>query len=166
MTFDLNAAIEAAMESGSSGPHGIADKVFPAIPASEVPALAQRLLSAYVRDYLQSRRAANPVLGGIRPAPHDPAVSHRPSAKLAKRRSEWASWMRDQVHVGHGKWRQLGQCTRDDLLFAANERDTMAASNAAKADTFRDLAAKLEAHKVTTVAALPPTVLDQVRAAA
>lgn len=166
MTFDLNEAIETALGSELNSPHEIADKVFPAIPANEIPTLARRLLSGYVREYLQARRASNPVLGGARETPDGASTTApRPSAKLAARRAGWPGWMLDRVHIGHGTWRRLGECTRDDLLFAAGERDTMAASNSAKAERFRTLAAKLEAHGAATVSALPPGILDAAPAA-
>lgn len=164
MTFDLNAAIESAvMDSSSHGPHEIAEKVFPSIPASELPALAERLLASYVREYLHDRRAANPLLSGTR-ATAAPAMRQapQPSAKLAQRRTYMRAWLRDQIHIGNSKWRPVGECGRDELLYAAQERMTHAERNAAKAALFTALAELLAAHNVATVAKLPPAVLDEI----
>ncbi|SDU42372.1 hypothetical protein [Jiangella alkaliphila] len=55
-------------------------------------------------------------------------------------------------------WKRLRDCTRDDLLFAASRRRSMAAANVAVAERLEQLAALVPADGV--VASIDPEVLD------
>jgi hypothetical protein len=83
--------------------------------------------------------------------------SRRESPHVAEIRA-WRSQLRQIVHVGSGS-KFLGDCTRDDLIFAAEERRELAARNNAKARQLEIFVALLNEHGAKTVGELPDTVL-------
>lgn len=132
--------------------------------AARVPAKSLRDALAESLPHLlatvnQQRRMNNPVLAGETPAPVR-------SAKVAGIAAMHAAALRDLIHVGAGVNKQLGDCTYEDLMFAAEERREHARRNAAKAAQFETLADRLRANGVDRVADLPAADLADLRAAA
>lgn len=142
-----------------ASPEEVAAAVARGVPAKRVRAVLVEALTAYVRTTMQQRRAHNPIL-----ADEQRTQSAR-SSKVAAIRDSWASALRDRVHVSDG-WKLLGECTFEDLMFAAAERREHAARNLAKADQFEALASRLESAGVETVADLPESALDVLESAA
>jgi len=87
----------------------------------------------------------------------NPSAAPR-SAKLSQRRDWWAEMLVSRIHVG-GSWVTLGECGKEQLSFAANERRADAAREVGKAETFDLLIRLLRKHKVTTVADLPASAI-------
>lgn len=67
-------------------------------------------------------------------------------------------FLADQLHVADG-YRRMAKCTFDDLMFAASERRTQAASTMATADGYERLANALHDYDAKTVEALPAAVV-------
>lgn len=134
--------------------------------------LAARIPSKHLRDALaeslphllatinQQRRMNNPILAD---ASAPPPVR---SAKVAGIAAMHDAALRDLVHVGQGQNKQLGDCTYEDLMFAAEERREKARQNAAKAAEYEALAERVQSAGVARVADLPPADLANLGAAA
>lgn len=151
--YNLRAAVDQIIDdSGLTDPREIARKVAENVPArSRIDVLAETLID-YVRIRQNGRRRLNPVIG--------PASAR--SAKVAAYREygeRWRRHLRDVVHVGNAVHVSLGQCTYDDLMYAARERQGLAAANAAAAARYEALAALLKQHDAKHVADLPASVL-------
>lgn len=80
------------------------------------------------------------------------------SAKLSQRRDWWAEMLVSRIHVG-GSWVTLGECGKEQLAYAANERRADAAREVGRAETLDVLIRLLRKHRVTTVAALPASAI-------
>lgn len=61
-------------------------------------------------------------------------------SKAARSRDAYADWLASMLHVGKGVWKPLRDCTRADLLFAAEERGALARRNASQAEMYSSLA--------------------------
>lgn len=85
------------------------------------------------------------------------------SRKVAGIRETWRRMLRDQIAVGPSSsdWKFLGQCTCEDLAYAAQVREDNARRNAERAAWLRNLAELLATHGVTTVEELPESVLSE-----
>jgi hypothetical protein len=150
--FDLRTAVIEVLDTTSlTEPAAIAGKVAENVPSRQLRAVLTEALVTYVAVVNQQRRMNNGILGGAR----------RParSAKVAAIGDWHAKALRDRVHVdGHHKL--LGDCTYEDLMFAAGERRKLAHQNATKADQYQALAEKLREHDVKRVANLPLSAWD------
>lgn len=148
--FNLRAAVDRVIdESSLIDPREIARKVAESVPArARVDALAEALTD-YVRIRQNGRRRLNPVIG--------PASARSP--KVAAIRDDWRRYLQDSVHVGDAVHLPLGQCTYADLMYAATERQTLAARNLAAAQRYDALAELLKQHDAERVADLPADVL-------
>jgi hypothetical protein len=161
--FSLTELIESVQ--GHAGPDAadIAAKVEPLIPESERHAVFLMLLTRYI--VASKPRLTQVIAHPTRPAREfasSVATAPRPvrSAKVAAYR-EHAKFLRLNVKVGRGERKWMEECTHADLIAAAEIRRGQAAATNAAAEQFEALAALVKRHKVTTVGALPPAVLDK-----
>lgn len=127
------------------------------IPSKDLRSVLAEALPDLLSTVNQQRRMSNPIIAGSTPAR---------SAKVAGIAAMHAAALRALVHVGGGTNKHLGDCTYEDLMFAARERREHARRNAAKADKYEELASKLQSLRLTTVAELAPTDLSGLEAAA
>lgn len=118
------------------------------VPAKQLRDALAQALPHLLATVNQQRRMNNPVLAGTAAAPVR-------SAKVAGIAAMHAAALRVLVHVGDGHNKQLGDCTYEDLMFAAEERREHARKNLAKADQFEALAERMHAAGVARVADLP-----------
>lgn len=77
------------------------------------------------------------------------------SAKLADRVSWWQRMLREQVSVGGGVWKLLGDCTIDDLFYCISERRDQIAAIECQIVKYETIAAAMREHGVDTVGQLP-----------
>lgn len=150
-TFDLRAAVRHVLDTTDlADPRDIATKVAENVPANQRIYALTTALDPYVREAIQRRRNSNPIIGSASP--------RTGSSKVAAIQA-YARALRDQVHVGAGAWKPLGDCTYDDLMFAAEERREHARQNAAAAERYQTLADLVRDEGAARVADLPVEVL-------
>lgn len=130
------------------------------IPAKRLRDALAESLPLLLQTLNQQRRMDNPVLAG------NASATPGRSAKVAGIAAMHAAALRVLVHVGQGANKQLGDCTYEDLMFAAEERREHARRNAAKADQFEALAGRLRVNGVGRVADLPAADLAELEVAA
>lgn len=147
-----------------SSPADIADEVLRRIPAKDSEAALAQTMRAFVRQVVSEQRM--PVRLSHVEAQHDADGNPRPiqsvlipSAKQAAIRDAWKRDARLYKVQGVDGWKSLLECTRDDLLHAADARQEQGERNLAKAKQFRELEKTLRDHGVTTVGELPEDVL-------
>lgn len=158
--FDLHALVRSVTEtSGLLGPREIAAKVAENVPRAKLRDALAAALVPFVREDLTRLRATAPI--GPRPS----APSNRNSARSPKVRAVREAWRKvlaGQVHVGHGQWQVLADCSYDNVVFLANERHEVARRTAASGDRFERLASAMKKHKVSRVSELPESVLAEI----
>jgi hypothetical protein len=153
--------------SNEDHPALLAVEVFAKIPARDRAEALKQALREYVAVEITRAR--------VTPGGHSLLDHHARSAaegdapaqnirrsRAALSREGWRAALRDRIHAAAGTWRRLADCGENELLFAADELDTMAARNAAKAETYRTLAKYVAEEGVTSVAELPDTLLAEV----
>ena len=133
--------------SDLSDPREIAEAVAAATPEDAMRAHYATSLIGEVRRVLGAQRN-NAMTNALHPT----------SAKLAQRRDWWAEMLASRIHVG-GSWLTLGECGREQLAYAANERRADAARELQRAESFDLLISLLRRHKVATVAELPASAI-------
>lgn len=138
----------------------MAAEVAGVVPSRQLRAALAEALVGYIANVNQNRRNANPVLNGNGQQKQNRSVKVAGIAAMHRR------MLRDLVHVGNSANKRLGDCTYEDLMFAAGERREIARLTAAKADRYEWLAKQLHAHSVDRVADLPPEVLADMEAVA
>jgi len=153
--FSLTELIESVEDVGPDA-HDMAAKAWPLIPESERDTIGTMLLARWIATM-------KPRISTVTLAPA-PAASGK-SAKVAAIRANHARFLRLRVNVARNEDKWMGDCTYDDLCYAAENRRQKAAETLAAAEQFESLAALVKRHKVTTVGALPPAVLDKFLAA-
>ena|ERR1051326_1552073 len=153
--YDLRTAVFDVLDTSDlTDFQAIAAKVAENVPARQLRAALGECLVSYVRMTCSQRRMANPVLHTARSAR---------SPKVAAIRDAHAKWLRELISVEGGQ-KFLGECTYEDLMFAAEKRRKHAAVTVAQAQRFEEIAALLHEHQVETVAELPPSALMEVAA--
>jgi hypothetical protein len=153
-SFDLTAEVSAVLDGTDlTDPREIAAVVAQHVPAQDLVAALTAALDPFVREMVQRRRQRNPIVGA--------RVTGR-SAKVTAIRGWWREAMRDRVNVGPrvADWKQLGDCTYDDLLYAARVRWEKAQVIAAAGDRYAELAKLLNRFSTSTVKALPPEAVQ------
>lgn len=160
--FDLKAITEKvlAQSTGVRQTHDLADQVLAAIPDDGLRAALRETLPMYLRNRmalarnLSSTVTDNPYLD-TKPRKAGQRNSGRSSAMRAIR--EW--WLdKVEVHVAGGGYLKIGECTFDDLMFAAEERRTIALNMVNGAERFETVAKALKDAGVNTVQELPAKV--------
>lgn len=166
--FNLKQAVSDALDSSSlASPDEIAHKVAEGIGPREVRSALLQALPNYVSRVIQQRRSVNVILDPSQ-ATEERETARKQSArsfKVGAIRSAWQRALMDRVHV-HDGYKLFGECTYEDLVFAAEERRDHARRNAAKAEQYSAVAAKLQAFGVATVAELPEGDSDVLAVAA
>lgn len=187
--FNLRRLVREVMATSTmSDPGDLAVEVSRRIDPDDCRAALDQALRQYVREEITRMRMRHvPVAEPYRPSPTlapvipparstmtlteaQPAVA-RPvklpapvlpvrSAKVAGIRDWWTRELRNPIHVGGKQWVRLGDCTFDDLMFAAAERRDLAERNAARAESFGKLAEAVKAAGVGRVRDLPTDVLS------
>lgn len=152
----MAARVRSFQEStGSADPREIASKILTDLEDHELRAVLEVVLPEYVRQVMKTGR-------------NQAASSPPASSKVSAVRDWYERLMGQPVDVsgGHGQWKSLRECTRDELLAVAQYRRETAARNLATAEKYESLAKLLPARK--TVGQLPTDVVASVfgRAAA
>jgi hypothetical protein len=153
--FDLRALIrEVCDNSTMTDPATIAKEVGRRIGRNQQRDALEQALPVVVQHVISRRQ---PIA-----VPEQRAPTSNRSRKVASIRETWRRMLRDRIAVGPelGDWKFLGDCTADDLAYAAAIREEHARRNAARAQQLRDLADRLAEHGVTTVSDLPEPVLS------
>lgn len=146
-------------------PRDLAAEAFQRIPADQHAAALRQCLTDVVREEIRlSRNHTPPTVMAERPGPRGNVARQRPaarSAKVAGIRAMWQEKLRERIHTGPAStdWRLLGDCTFEELMFAAGERRTIALRNEAKAAEYAELAEAVRAAGVVRVRDLPAEVL-------
>lgn len=155
--FDLRALIrEVCDTSAMTDPATIAKEVRRRIGRNQQGDALDQALPLVVQHVISRRQPiAVPEQRSVAP------TSNR-SRKVMSIRENWRRMLRDRIAVGPdtSDWKFLGDCTADDLAYAAVIREEHARRNAARARQLRDLAGQLAEHGVTTVSELPEPVLS------
>lgn len=128
------------------------------IPSKDLRSALATALPDLLSTVNQQRRMSNPIISGTSGPVRSP--------KVAGIAAMHAAALRALVHVGGGANKHLGDCTYEDLMFAAAERREQARRNAAKADQYEALANRLRASGFTRVADLPAADVAELGAAA
>lgn len=161
MSFDLRGLIRDVLTtSDSPDPGVIAAEVNERTPAKYLREAYRQTLRDFVRVMAHAHPTSPPTRSETTPKEASSAGSRTTlSTKVASIR-EYA--LRQRYHV-EGKWMFLGDMTRDDLLFAANERYRLAHANHEAAEGLSRIAEALSLHEVNRVRDLPPDVFDTLR---
>ena len=154
--FDLRKLIiEVAEQSDTANPNALAAEVLSTVPREQrMEALSQALPFAVREIVVRQRTPTNELGSGYR------GRMPQPSRKVTNIRNNWQKILHERHKVGpNGTWKLLGDCTADELDWAAELRDRMALQNALKAEQFRKFAKLLRENQVATLRELPETVL-------
>lgn len=155
MTFDLRALVRQMLRTSEQpNPDWLVEAVLARVTEADREEALRQALPSIIREAAARERMANP----ITPSAAMPTKA-RGSWKVQAIREEWQRALRNRIHVGPGDYKFLGDCTYDDLLFAASERMAIADKNAAIARSYNALAALLTEHDAKTVRDLPAEVL-------
>lgn len=170
-TFSLAALIrEVVRTSTFADPVMLAKEVDRRIKKSDRDEALAQALPGLVRETLSlSRRATS-----FASAPPSEEATTAPVVQIPEQRRPNRSWKRQgiseywrRVLVDHrlsvgsdvAAWKVLGDCTSENLFYAADTRDEHARRNAEKASQYRRLAELLIEHGAATVKDLPESVL-------
>lgn len=149
--FNLRATVRDTIASTDEADPGvIAGMVTAKIKAADRDAALTQAMRLFVRQIISETRTGN------RPTNILP-ISQRSgrSTKVAAIRDGWQRRLRDRVHGADGAWKMLGDCTYDDLMSAASERQELADRNQAWAREYRAMAEAVADAGVETFRDLP-----------
>ncbi len=149
--FNLNELIKSVEDAGPNAAD-MAAKAWPMIPESLRDSVGEMLLGRYIANM-------KPRLSKVAPLPTTKPVR---SAKVRAYQIH-AKFLRTSVNVGPGVDKWLGQCTYEDLCYAAENRRRHAAETIAAAEEFEALAALLKQQKVSEVGKLSDAALTEFR---
>ena len=136
-------------ESDVADPGRIAEMVMVRIAPDDHATALSQALRLFVRQVISETRTGNA------PTNVTPILSRGRSWKATGIRDGWQRRLNDRIHVGDSDWKLLGDCTYDDLIAAASERQQLADRNAAWARTYRAFAAALRDTGAATFRELP-----------
>lgn len=184
--FNLRKLVREVLDTSTmADPHDIADEVLRRIDDEDLrPALRQCLTDVVREQIRQSRNAfqppaPNPVpppppvspVRAVPPVPQvmqelpggAPAMKPKParSAKVAAIREHHQRWLRERLYASSDprKWKFLGDCGFDDLMFAAGQRREDARRTSAVAQELERLAELVRQYGVARVRDLPEHIL-------
>lgn len=151
-TFNLREFVREVAESVSDpSPHAVAEAVLDKIADGDLRAALGQVLPDTCRRWLAPRM-------------HGSETSIESAAPNKSRKSAVAAWvmglearLQSRVNVGTAKapqWKFLGDCGRDDLIYAAGIRRRLADENASAAAFYEAIAEELARHRQATVRAL------------
>ena len=153
-------------------PHEIAQAILKRVPESQHVEVLHLLMVDYVRHYLGAQRTSAKLpplsaLPKVITSHHAGGVkSKSTSPKVTAIREGWQRHLRERISIGNGAYRLLEQCTYDDLMHAAKQREKIADANKAWARRFHAYAALLTEFDVKTFGELPAEVHMKVLGAA
>ncbi len=148
--FNLRALVRECVRSSITADPGlIATIVFSQIADEDHAEALDQALREIVREVIREERMRTQITS--------PQVGA--SAKVQGIRDHWQRALRDQIYVAEGEWKFLGDCTQDDLMFAAEQRREQASRLRAKAAQYDVLRGLLDEHGVKQVRDLPADVL-------
>ena len=153
--FNLRHAIRDYLAgSDEMDPNRIADAVMKQIPRSAYGRVIRELLRGAVVDEMgeQRRRAMS-----SKPSPVTPGRSRFHGWK-ARQGDQWLKALRAPVKVGDSAFKALGECTADDLDYAARHRYDLASANRVQARKFEAYRDAVVENGVTTFGELPAEV--------
>lgn len=179
--FNLRKLIREVLNTSTMpDPHDVAREVLRRIHDDDLRTALGQCLSDVVREQIRAGRNGD---GGMPPLPSTPRLPVAPtpavrlvkpettatvqpppaqrSAKVAAYRALGQQWLRERMYVSSDprEWKFMGDCTFDDLMFAAAQRRDQAARTVAVADRCERVARLLQAHGVKLVKELPADVL-------
>lgn len=165
MPFNLRAAVIEVMETSSlTENREIAEKVIENLARADIrPALAEALpayigrIQSELRSALNIQRVDAQYDRDGNPRPIQQVFI--PSSKQAAIRDHWRAVARQHIIATPDGRKSILDCTRDDLLYAASQREQLAKANAIKAKGYKAAAATLAEHGVEVVSDLPDDVL-------
>jgi hypothetical protein len=165
VTFDLRKTVNDFLDATDlTDFREMAAALTKSLPARELRPALTEALAGYIANANHHRRSHNVILcADAAPRTAQPVTR---SPKVAAIAAWHQRALRDLVHVGKGDNKPLGDCTYDDLMFAATERREIARLTTVKADRYEWLAKQLHAHNVDRVADLPSDVLTDMEAVA
>jgi len=148
--FDLRAVVRDKLASTDEADPGvIARQVIAAIPKSQYGAALTQVMRLFVRQIISETRGSH--VGNVTPIRRAPSKSWKGDGI----RDGWQRRLGDRLHVGGSEWKQLRDCTYDDLMVVAGERQQKAEQNAAWARTYRAFALAVSEADVATFGDLP-----------
>lgn len=153
--FNLRHAIRDYIAgSDEMDPSRIADAVMKQIPRSAYGRVIRELLRGAVVDEMgeQRRRAM-----ASKPSPVTPGRSRFHGWK-ARQGDQWLRALSVPVEVGAQTYRALGECSADDLDYAARRRYDLASANRVQARKFEAYRDAVLEHGVATFGDLPAEV--------
>lgn len=144
MDFNLHQHIRRILaDTTDENLNSLTDIVFASIPNAALRDALHQALPEVVRREL----ATSPRLGQKEPETHALNTEAGTNSVGNLRNSRTAIFRRNRfrvsVWIGGGNYRQLLDCTREDLEFAAAESDRQAKANEATAERYRRLTKKL-----------------------
>lgn len=164
MSFDLSEAIDAQVaRTRKPNPARIATKVANAVPEHELrPLLAKLLRQAVTHRMSRDRNYPARVLTGEGQGDADTHATSAPRSARWERVRDWRTQPVCIIGDDGETWKQVRDCTRDDIarLVATNER--LAATHRENAERWRRVLALMVEHGAETVGDLP----DEIGAAA
>lgn len=145
-----------------ASPDEIAAEVVANLSSRQLRAALAQALPLFVARAIQYRRSSNVILDPTQARAAEGTASvevvggkqSARSLKVSGIRDAWARALADRVHIDGG-YKLFGDCTYDDLVFAAEERREHARRNAAKAKQYLAVADRLKKLGVETVSELP-----------
>lgn len=160
--FSLRKLVRDVLSASTmADPRGLAAEVFGRISPEDYGAALGECLPDVVREEIRySRNHVAPAAPMAEQAGSGAPPSGR-SSKVASIRAMWQQKLRERIHTGPSatEWRLLGDCTFEDLMFAAGERREIAARNEVKAEEYAQLAEAVRAAGVQRVRDLPAETL-------
>lgn len=135
---------EVAADHPDSNPRELAGFVAKLTPQEDLIAFYADALVDRVRHILGDERRGSMVEGSNR------------SPKLEQRRDWWREMLVSRVHVGGGNWKQIGECTIDDLTACITERQQNVERLGVQIENFKRLAKLMASKGARIVSDLPP----------
>jgi len=154
--FSLTELIDEVWDEAGPKASDIAKAVEPRIPEAHRHDVLLLLLTRYIANM-------KPRLSDIGPEPVPapaPARQSNGSAAVAAIR-KYAKFFHISVNVARNQDKWMGDCTYDDLQYAAANRRRVAEETFAAAAEYEALANLVKERNVTTVRELPPADLDE-----
>lgn len=147
--YDLREEIRACLRDGQTDPHKIASETAQTIPEDALRELVPALIANVVREVIRSERNRS-----VRT--EEQPLSPRWEAVRAVRSRLDCVWA-----IGT-EWKQLRDCTRDDIQHLVNDYEIRVEANAAWRDAFARIEREMRQRRVKTVGSLPAGLVDEV----
>lgn len=139
-------------ETTEADPGKIAVLVLDHVPDDQLRDALAQVMRLFVRQVISEVRIAPPP--HVTPIHAAPSVRSAHSWKGEAIREAWREKKRDRFHVGGGRWKVLDDCTYDDFIAIAEEREKQAEQNQAQGRRYRRFALALKHEEAATFSAL------------